>query len=96
MGTKRKYASSKTLMKKQDSFERIKERLKLIQTGKKITIWIELPKGNDGKEKQKIVKGNVIAVYRNTIHVQVEVRGGIFYNECFDKFELYNTRFAVK
>lgn len=55
-----------------------------------------MPKGNDGKEKQKIVKGNVIAVYRNTIHVQVEVRGGIFYNECFDKFELYNTRFAVK
>ena len=96
MGTRRKYASSKPVMKNPVSFEMIEERLKLIQTGKKITIWIKLPKGNDGKEKQKIVKENVIAVYRNMIHVQVEVRGGIFYNEYFDKFELYNTRFAVK
>lgn len=96
MGIKRKYATSKPVRKNPVSFEMIEERLKLIQPGKKITIWLKLPNGNDGKARQRTVKGNVVAIYKNMIHVQVKVRGGKFYNECFDKFELYNARFAVK
>lgn len=42
----------------------IEEKLRLIKPGKKITIWIDLSKGNDGKERQRIVKGKVVAIYK--------------------------------
>ena len=74
----------------------IEERLKTIKPGRKITIWIELPKGNDGKERIRIVKGTVIAVYKTMIHVKVKIRGKKYYNECFSKFELYNSKFEVR
>lgn len=64
MGTKRKYATSKPVRKNPVSFEIIEEKLRLIKPGKKITIWIDLPKGNDGKERQRIVKGKVVAIYK--------------------------------
>lgn len=96
MANKYARSGSKAIRKNPVSFEMIEERLKAIKPGRKITIWIELAKGNDGKERTRIVKGTIIAVYRTMIHVKVKIRSDKYYNECFSKFELYNSRFEVR
>lgn len=40
MGTKRKYASSKAITKNPISFEMVEEKVKAMQPGRKIKIWV--------------------------------------------------------
>lgn len=44
MGTKRKYASSKAITKNPISFEMVEEKVKAMQPGRKIKIWVHVTK----------------------------------------------------
>ena len=49
----------------------------------------------DNKERYRVVKGEVAAIYSKMVHVCVKA-GRSAYNECFLKTDLYRWQFNVK
>lgn len=92
MKTKRKNASSKPVRLNPVSFEMIEEKLKKIKPGRKITIFVPRKLTQDNKERYRVVKGEVAAIYSKMIHVCVKA-GRNSYNECF--FENRSVSMAV-
>lgn len=66
MGTKRKYASSKAITKNPISFEMVEEKVKAMQPGRKIKIWVPRNKTQDNENPYRIVKGTVVKYTRIT------------------------------
>lgn len=95
---KRKYAVSDFTAKARDliTFEMIEQKLRNIKPGRKITIWVPKKKTNEDRDEFRIVKGKVVKVYKNMVHVAVRVTRWTTYNECFLKVDLYKWRFEVK
>lgn len=89
----KKYTSGKPVRLNPISFEMIEEKVKHIRPGRKITIW--MPKKKK-KEEFRVVKGTVVKVYDNMVHVRVKATKRNSYNECFLKVDLYNWRFDVR
>lgn len=91
MGTKRKYASSKAITKNPISFEMVEEKVKAMQPGRKIKIWVPRNKTQDNENPYRIVK-----IYENHIQIFVKTKRGAKYNECFLKRDLYHWKFEVR
>lgn len=96
MGTKRKYASSKEITKNPISFEMVEEKVKAMQPGRKIKIWVPRNKTQDNENPYRIVKGTVVKIYENHIQIFVKTKRGAKYNECFLKRDLYHWKFEVR
>lgn len=92
----KKYTSGKPVRLNPISFEMIEEKVKYIRSGKKIIIWVSKKKTNEDKEEFRVVKGTVVKVYDNMVHVRVKATKRNSYNECFLKVDLYNWRFDVR
>ena len=92
----KRYASGKPIRLNPVSFEMIEEKVKNIKPGRKITIWVPKKKTNEDKEEFRVVKGTVVKVYDNMVHVRVKATKLNSYNECFLKVYLYNWRFDVR
>lgn len=89
MAKKRQYANSNPVRLNPVSFEMIEEKLK------KITIFVPRKLTQDNKERYRVVKGEVAAIYSKMVHVCVKA-GRSAYNECFLKTDLYRWQFNVK
>lgn len=63
--------------------------------GRKITIFVPRKLTQDNKERYRVVKGEVAAIYSKMVHVCVKA-GRSTYNECFLKTDLYRWQFNVK
>ena len=72
-----------------------KEKLKKIKPGRKITIFVPRKLTQDNKERYRVVKGEIAAIYSKMVHVCVKA-GRSAYNECFLKTDLYRWQFNVK
>ena len=92
----KKYTSGKPVRLNPISFEMIEEKVKHIRPGRKITIWVPKKKTNEDKEEFRVVKGTVVKVYDNMVHVAVRATRWTTYNECFLKVDLYNWKFDVR
>ena len=68
----------------------IEEKIKDIKPGRRITIWVPRNKTQDDRSPYRIVRGKVAGVYDNHIHIC-----GKYYNECFQKVDLYMCRYQV-
>lgn len=95
---KRKYAVSDHTAKARDliTFEMIELKMRNIKPGRKITIWGPKKKTNEDRDEFRIVKGKVVKVYKNMVHVAVRATRWTTYNECFLKVDLYKWRFLVR
>lgn len=92
----KKYTSGKQVRLNPISFEMIEEKVKYIRPGKKIIIWVPKKKTNEDKEEFRVVKGTVVKVYDNMVHVRVKATKRNSYNECFLKVDLYSWRFDIR
>lgn len=95
MAKKRQYANSNPVRLNPVSFEMIEEKLKKIKPGRKITIFVPRKLTQDNKERYRVVKGEVAAIYSKMVHVCVKA-GRSTYNKCFLKTDLYRWQFNVK
>ena len=74
MAKKRQYANSNPVRLNPVSFEMIEEKLKKIKPGRKITIFVPRKLTQDNKERYRVVKGEVAAIYSKMVHVCVKSR----------------------
>lgn len=63
MAKKRQYANSNPVRLNPVSFEMIEEKLKKIKPGRKITIFVPRKLTQDNKDRYRVVKGEVAAIY---------------------------------
>lgn len=91
----KRHASGKPIRLNPVSFEMIEEKVKHIRPGRKITIFVPRKLTQDNKDRYRVVKGEVAAIYSEMVHVCVKA-GRSAYNECFLKTDLYRWQFNVK
>lgn len=72
MAKKRQYANSNPVRLNPVSFEMIEEKLKKIKPGRKITIFVPRKLTQDNKERYRVVKGEIAAIYSKMVHVCVK------------------------
>ena len=72
------------------------EKVKAMQPGRKIKIWVPRNKTQDNENPYRIVKGTVVKIYENHIQIFVKTKRGAKYNECFLKRDLYHWKFEVR